>query len=129
MDARVVPQQFRKTHDVLIDYRNKYFAHVDPKDFQADDSTFGNINQIRVRFTKEDYEFSMISLDVNGLIDFSAVKRLCTLLGDKVKYHTGKFCRKYERKNNLPSGGYIVSVDPKEPRAFVPVPPFESRSR
>jgi hypothetical protein len=128
LPAKIVPQKYRKFHEVIMDLRNKAFAHIDAKGFQADDPTHGNINEVRVTFAKANYVVHVMMPSFRT-IEPLPIKPLCQTLLDKCTYHVDRFANKYlERQAKaVNSGEYKVSVDPNDNVAFVPAKPQYAR--
>jgi hypothetical protein len=114
----VVPPEYENLHDELMAWRHKQGAHLDAVDYHADDPTFGNINQVRIR----------IKPGLSEIVVFSTycpqdkLSHLAQKLYDKAVYHVEKFRTKYIEKSNLRRGEYRLNIDPVDPRPFIKLP-------
>lgn len=123
LDHAIVPPQHRKLHSLLMDLRNKVFAHIDPRNFQADDPSFGNINQVRIQFSNGEWAISVMN---PGGFDVTELKLLATKLREKADHWMDRFSRKYLVQHNMRDGLYLINLDASKPGAFIPVHPKHS---
>ena len=123
LEEKMIPAKDRKIHEHLLDLRHKTVAHLDAVNFRADDKQFGNINQVRLKSTKDGYEFSGILLPLD--MDRSKVMRnIATTLINKLDYHIDRFTRKYVDGNSLKPDEYTLNLDPSKPEPFLPAKPL-----
>jgi hypothetical protein len=116
----MVPQRLRCLHNSIIEKRHKERAHTDAQGYQADDPEFGNINQIRVRVSKDraDSEFIVMTTEP----PLSELRQLASELREKAYHHTDRFMNKYIERCLSP-GEYKVAVDPAGSEPFIKVKP------
>ena len=124
LDEKMIPKTHLQKHQRFLDLRHKTVAHLDAINFQADDKDFGNINQVRLKSTQDEYEIIAILLPLN-IDDVKDMKQIASTLRRKIVYHTDKFTRKYVAGNPLKPGEYILNIDPKTPELFLPAKPLE----
>ena len=124
LDEKMIPEEFMKTHQHFLDLRHKTVAHLDAINFQTDDKEFGNINQVRLKCTKDGFEFIGILLPL-GVDEVKKMKKIATILEKKIAYHVEKFTKKYVARSPLKPGEYILNIDPNKPELFLPAKPLE----
>jgi hypothetical protein len=117
LPQEIVPKKHLKLHMAILDARNKEIAHVDARDYKADDPQFGNINQIRLKVTKTE---KCLSATCTRL-EIGEIRQLSCKLSEKTKYHVDKFCRKYIASGDLPIGTYKLNIDGEDSTPFVKV--------
>lgn len=125
LDESIVPRVHMSIHQELMDLRHMLIAHVDAERFQADDPTFGNINQVRLSMTKEHHEIMVTDVAVEFPRPDKA-KQLSEYLESEMLQKMRGFAEAYIADSCLPSGEYRLNIDPKELRAFVPAAPLGS---
>lgn len=119
LPENIVPKKHLSFHAAIMDTRHKESAHIDASTYQADDPQVGNINQVRVTFTKTNYYLSATSTNLAIL----EIKQLSHCLLTKAEYHTEKFRLKYISTAALPPGEYKLNLDPNVPGLFVNAEP------
>ena len=104
---KMVPEEFRVTHESLIKSRDTIFAHADGG---ADSGGWGSLNQ--VRYIKEGSKIRPIATEVvgsmDGLIDTS---ELCKILQKKCLYHTRRLHSKHRKLFPDRDGEYLLTID------------------
>jgi hypothetical protein len=115
----IVPKKRLKLHNAIMDSRNKEIAHVDASDYKADDPSLGNLNQVRVTFTKGEHILTVSSTS----LAVSEIHQLSQQLLEKAEYHVDKFGRKHIEAAPLPPGDYKLNLDETIPHLFIPIPP------
>ncbi len=120
----VVPNEHKNLHQAMMGFRHKMMAHIDAEDFQPDDPSFGNINQVRVTVYSGHYTAHVMAPDSDLLTEALELKGLARQLLEKADYHKSKFAKRYIARASLPSGEYLLSIDPKDSVAFVPAKPI-----
>jgi hypothetical protein len=117
LPTKIIPKEDLEFHKAIMDARHKASAHIDALSYQADDPQIGNINQVRVTFTKTDHTLSIIQAN----LEVSSISRLSSQLLEKAEYHAEKFRRKYISNAALPPGTYKLNLDPNIQKLFCSV--------
>jgi hypothetical protein len=124
LSEKLVPPNFKGTHDFLIMLRDKVTAHTD-----IDGPTYGDdlVNSIRFVFSdgKIELESNMLLIRPKELDNVaSLLKSVC----EKTDYHARKLLGKYTRTLNIPDGSYALNIT-DVPNAPLLLPIIEPRRR
>ena len=120
LDQKIVPKKLQKSHEVVLDFRNKTVAHIDAINFRADDPSFGNINRVVINIEKENYGYTASLIDAYKTLK-DQIHELCCKIIQKADYHTSRFEKKYIAKSGLKRGNYLLNIDSQDKRPFIPL--------
>lgn len=117
-----VPSGLRRFHDPVMNFRHKLFAHLDSINFHDDQDSVGNLNNISIRKNKNgEWSVHVGTILPTPLYHELHMRELCERMLEKAGYHLDRFNARYVAKRTLKPGKYLLNIDAKDLRAFVPI--------
>lgn len=121
LDRTIVPAEFQKEHDAILDLRDKALAHIDAVGYKADDPNYGNINRVVINKDKNTYGYTILLHNPYKTLKTLRIYELCCKILEEINSHMNRFEEKYIAGPELPFGNYLLNIDPLEKRPFVPI--------
>jgi len=126
LDDILVPDKYKKTHEAVLEYRNRVFAHRQLKEKKKGEDRRRVLEYHAVYYVvKGKTVFTAVAEDHPGIESFKEIHALCRELLRKVRYHSQKLNSKYYKLLPKEEGTYKMIMDDAALSNFVKVADIE----
>ena len=112
LDEILIPKEYIEIHKEILDFRNKVFAHRQLKEKKKGGNKRVLLDLHSVYFNKRGIQFYSLVAEKSPEAEmFDKIYKLSNILLEKVRYHSEKFCKKYQKAFPQFDGSYIFEMD------------------